>query len=359
MVLYLDVVYYELLQVSAAESFKKFVDAVRSQTWGTELVANDFEAGLWTSIFKRINFECAMNERRKNRRPALNIGIKYQYKEDLEVVYPDAVFGKDGLIKDDPLHVFVPDIIDIPYTSDSKIKDGGMKQFLKMLQPPYTCSDPEVRRTQVLSLTAALPISFYGFVVVQANGCPTLSNASKETSTDKTTTNKLALTIYSDPAYFLDQKSSEGSYLKLKSKTSTPIVLDDVESAALKHRINLNNYNAGNKMTLERGSEKPMAGVITSENLKSEEQIPEKDDEGRKMFIIFDKRIVDDIEDAFEAEAEHIQKMADPTLCRNFLAEMAEYFLPEPEKVMTTFQEKLQAALIELLKPSLNMDTGK
>ena len=93
-------------------------------------------------------------------------------------------------------------------------------------------------------------------------------------------------------------------------KTSTPIVLDDVESAALKHRINLNNYNAGNKMTLERGSEKPMAGVITSENLKSEEQLPEEDDEGRKMFIIFDKRIVDDIEDVFEAEAEHIQRMA-------------------------------------------------
>ena len=63
--------------------------------------------------------------------------------------------------------------------------------------------------------------------------------------------------------------------MKLKLKTSTPIVLDDVKSAALKHRINLNIYNAGNKMTLERGSEKPMAGVITSENQKNEEQIPE------------------------------------------------------------------------------------
>ena len=91
------------------------------------------------------------------------------------------------------------------------------------------------------------------------------------TSTTKTTTKQLPLKIYSDPAYFLDQKSSGGRYLKLKSKTSTPIVLDDVKSAALKHRINLNNYNAGNKMTLKRGSEKPMAGVITSENLKNEE----------------------------------------------------------------------------------------
>ena len=45
---------------------------------------------------------------------------------------------------------------------------------------------------------------------------------------------------------------------------------------------------------------------------------------------------------------------------RNILAEMAEYFLPEPEKVLTTFREKLEASLIELSAVwSLNMDTGK
>ena len=43
----------------------------------------------------------------------------------------------------------------------------------------------------------------------------------------------------------------------------------------------------------------------------------EKDDEGRTFVQIYDKKIVADIEDAYEAEAEHADAMDDNVLCRD------------------------------------------
>ena len=98
--------------------------------------------------FSRINFECRKSGIRKNRRPALNLGVQYRYldekkkscgkktKEDIEVVYPDLILDGDGMVKDDPIHIFVPDIFKgISFTRDPTCL-GGIRQFLKMHLPP-------------------------------------------------------------------------------------------------------------------------------------------------------------------------------------------------------------------------------
>ena len=42
--------------------------------------------------------------------------------EDIEVVYPDVIFGGDGDVKVDPVHIFVPDIFaDLPGINRDKV----------------------------------------------------------------------------------------------------------------------------------------------------------------------------------------------------------------------------------------------
>ena len=137
-----------------------------------ELCANEFDQSLWGPLFKRINFECRNSGERKIKRPALNIGIQYEYldevrdkkkvltTEDIEVVYPDVVLGGNGEKKVNPVHIFVPDIfVDLPGISKDKVfEDCGIKQFLKMMTPPYTNGDPEIRKNQIISITFALAL---------------------------------------------------------------------------------------------------------------------------------------------------------------------------------------------------------
>ena len=124
------------------------------------MCANEFDHTLWGPLFKRINFECRNSGERLQKRPALNLGLQYTYltelknkkviisAEDVEVVYPDKVFDGNGNIKAKSVHIFVPEIFtDIPgvFKEDGELEDGGLKQFLKMMAPPYTNKDPDVR----------------------------------------------------------------------------------------------------------------------------------------------------------------------------------------------------------------------
>ena len=185
------------------------------------------------------------------------------------------------------------------------------------------------------------------------NGCPVLCIGSFETATAKTTTAKLALKIYGDGAHFLDQKSSEESINSIKAATSTPLVLDDVESSAMEHRIVLANFNGATKTTIARGLEKPLGGLILNKNFRKEEEIPEKDENGRVYYHVLSKRINDDTEDAYDAEVEHSRAMQDPRSCRDFLAKMTKNFQKEPDEDCSNFQEKHKAACGQIghLKP--------
>ena len=151
-------------------------------------------------------------------------------------------------------------------------------------------------------------------------------------------------------SHFLAQSSSEQSVMK--SRTSLPFAIDDIETKAVEHKIILSSFNGATKTTIGRGREKPLAGLILSKNFKENEVMEEKDDEGRTFVQIYDKKVDADIEDAYDAEAEHADAMDDNVLCRDFFAKMTSKFLKN--KVgKSIFQEKHQAAcgILAEMKP--------
>ena len=172
-----------ILQAEAILTFKKFIQAVREGTWGEDISYNSFDEKLWDELFKRIKFDCEQAGLLKQLRPALNIGTQYQYlaekkkergfwtEEDYEDVYPQCVIGGDGRIKTDPIHIFVPEIMSS--TMDQMSMDAftcsGIKGYLEMMLPPYTSSDPTLRRAQGITLLAATGLHSYRHVVNQAS----------------------------------------------------------------------------------------------------------------------------------------------------------------------------------------------
>ena len=70
--------------MSDTGSWRSFHKAVRRATWGAELCANEFDVNLWPGLFNRINFECKKSGGQKNKRPAVNIGIQYQYLKEMK-----------------------------------------------------------------------------------------------------------------------------------------------------------------------------------------------------------------------------------------------------------------------------------
>ena len=64
--------------------------------------------------------------------------------EDVEVVYPDVIQDGRGKVKQDPIHIFVPEIFKNINFGREPLELGGIKSFLKMLLPPYTAKDPRL-----------------------------------------------------------------------------------------------------------------------------------------------------------------------------------------------------------------------
>ena len=83
---------------------------------------------------------------------------------------------------------------------------------------------------------------------------------------------------------------------------------------------------------------------MLSKNFVEEEIILEKDDEGRMIVNIFDKKTSDDTEDAYEAEVENAEAMNDLNACHDFLAMMTKHFLKTNGQSRCNFQEKHKAA---------------
>ena len=106
-------------------------------------------------------------------------------KEDVEAVSRDLNLDGSGQEKADPIHIFVPDLfVEMPGVGkDKTFEDGGIKQFLRMMMPPYTNADPYIRKNQVISLTFSFALHYYRFIVDQCGGCPALVIGSYETST--------------------------------------------------------------------------------------------------------------------------------------------------------------------------------
>lgn len=121
----------------------------------------------------------------KQLRPALNIGTQYAYldekkkergfwtAEDYEDVFPGVVIGGHGNVKEDPIHIFVPDIMNstMDQMSINSFTCNGIKGYLEMLLPPYTSSDPDLRRMQGITLLSCTGLRYYRHIVNQARIC--------------------------------------------------------------------------------------------------------------------------------------------------------------------------------------------
>ena len=116
----------------------------------------------------------------KQLRPALNIGTQYAYleekkkergfwtEEDYEDVYPDVVIGGDGRVKEDPIHIFVPDIMNSTMEmSINSFTSNGLTGYLEMMLPPYTSSDPDLRKTQGITLLSSTGLRYYKHIIDQ------------------------------------------------------------------------------------------------------------------------------------------------------------------------------------------------
>ena len=137
-------------------------------------------------MFKRIKFHCEQQGMMKQLRPALNIGIQFAFleekkkekgfwtQEDYEEVFPQCVIGGDGKVKDNPVHIFVPEIMSstMDQMSMDHFTTNGFKGYLEMGLPPYTSSDPELRRSQSITLLTCLGLRFYRLIVDQVGIFP-------------------------------------------------------------------------------------------------------------------------------------------------------------------------------------------
>ena len=114
-------------------------------------------------------------------RPALNIGTQHHYlkemklkkgfwsEDDVEDVFPDVVIGGDGKIKEEPIHIFVHDLM------KSSMEDmvieaftcTGLQGYLEMMLPPFTSTVQSLRRSQGVTLLTITGLRFYRHIVNQ------------------------------------------------------------------------------------------------------------------------------------------------------------------------------------------------
>ena len=72
------------------------------------------------------------------------------------------------------------------------------------------------------------------------------------------------------------------------------------------------------KLQLVGEEKSPSPDLYCQKNFKENEDMEVKNDEKRAFIQIYDKKSEYDIEDAYEAEAEHADAMDDNQLCRDF-----------------------------------------
>ena len=280
--------------------------------------------------------------------------LLYQVKlDDLEIVWPDVIYNGIGEVMKKPLYIFIKDLFpDISFT-DSKLDDKGLKQFLRFQLPPYTSTDPDIRTQQIITFNSVFPTHYYRFIIQLCGGCHTTVVGSYESATSKTITARLCLKALGDQTHFLSHKSSAAAVLTMKTCTSTPVVVDDVESKAAEHQMVLENYNGAIKSTLQRGQEKPLGGLIMTKNFIVGEVVLQKDDEGRNKVDIYNQK--DQTEDVYETEVDHAEAMEEPVACRNFLAKMTQHFV-KPKGGSCNFQDKHKEAceMLSGLKDNYN-----
>jgi len=64
---------------------------------------------------------------------------RYISVDDVEVIYPGAVYDGDGQLKQNPIHVVIPEAMPgIDFSNCSEFFDSGRIGYLKTFLPPFT-----------------------------------------------------------------------------------------------------------------------------------------------------------------------------------------------------------------------------
>lgn len=164
---------------NCVNTFQRFTEALRLGTHGVIFSANQFDEALWPDLWARLYYHCTETKICRTLRPADNIGIQYMYMyemqeknghwtaKDYEEVYSDRVLGADGEVKEQPIHIFVPELTKKAKVGTPAFESSGLEGFMEMLNPPFTHHNPELRSRQLLALMAAGPQRYYRFIVDQ------------------------------------------------------------------------------------------------------------------------------------------------------------------------------------------------
>ena len=229
--------------------------------------------------------------------------------EDYEEVFPDKVLGHDGSPKENPIHIFVPEVLKRTKIVTKEFEPTGLEGLLSMMSPPYTHHNQELRNRQIIAAMAAGPMRYYRFIVDQVGACPTLMLASRESSTMKTATAVLCQKMFSQQT-IMAPGSSQASIDLAKAISSNTVFVDDLEQPNTRHKLIMDGYNGASKTTIERGEEVKLAGQIISFNITNSDRMMPKEDEGRTLLHHFPSLNEErDFEESFENQVEHNEAM--------------------------------------------------
>ena len=235
----------------SVKSFQRFSDALRAAVHGVTFSVSQFDESLWPDLWARVYFFCTEQKLCKSLRPADNIGIQHKYLEecqdekgfwnedDYEEVFSDRVLGSDGRVKQDPIHVLVPELLKKGTIGTKDFEPTGLEGLLQMMNPPYTHHNPDLRNRQIIAMMGAGSNRFYRFIVQQVGACPTQMFCSKEASTMKTSTALLCQAAFSQTTLFMAPGSTQAAIDLTKSLTSNTLLLDDLEDKKTRHKLTL------------------------------------------------------------------------------------------------------------------------
>ena len=274
-------------------------------------------------------------------RPAHNWGLQYKtmvleapgdksklLRNDLEIVYPRAIYNGWGKRPDQPVHVVVPELMGNIQCRIQSSDDSGLTGFLERFIPPFTSPDPETRDQQAYGLCAFIGIHNYRLVLEYLGGCPGLTFISTEPGTLKTDTSKQGALFGGDTGYILTSTSSDQAIEAAQCQASWVTIHDDAESSKGTHNTLVGGYNGGTKGLVSRSvNNEKIGGVCKTENLTAKKVIEPKIVEGREILVHMKKNLRDasagmSHSDRYDARRVHLQALAKMRLPRDYMAEM-------------------------------------
>ena len=273
--------------------------------------------------------------------------------DDVEDVYPGAVFDGAGKVKDNPIHVVIPNLIPVPM-GIKMFEASGLNGLLEMFLPPFTSEEPAMRGQQIVALVCMFVLHFYRLIIYNVGSCPGLILGSFEPETMKTTTSQIGLRAFGDPSHFLECSSSKESIEVRQTNTTLPTLLDDGNRNQAMEDILVGSYQAAAKSTISRGATEKLGGIAVTRNFKKTDTMNPKIREGRVMLVVMEKvevfnKGVSYVRENYTKKIKHTNAMNSNQLPRDYCAEFKKHFLYSNEDESETEYQNVHMSACEIL----------